>query len=219
MPIRINLLAEAQAAEESRRRDPVKRVVIAGLLVLAGMAVWSSTVQLKVMLANRELGQIQFQMDSHKNDYGTAMTNASKIAAVKIRISKLRQMSKCRMLQGNLLNALQKVSVDNVRLTGIKEAQDYDYLPPAKGRNGVITSPASVTEHITVTLFASDSSPNPGDQVGKFMDALSRQSYFHQMLRATNGIVLTSESSPQQDPSGRGFVSFSVDCHYPDQKR
>ena len=71
MPIRINLLAEVQTAEELRRRDPVKRVVVGGLLLLAAMAVWSSTVQLKVMLANRELGQAQFQLDSHKTDYDT----------------------------------------------------------------------------------------------------------------------------------------------------
>ena len=83
MPIRINLLAEAQSAEDMRRRDPVKRVVAGGILLLAGMAVWSSTVQLKVMMANRELGQVQFQLNSHKNDYDTAITNNAKMADMK----------------------------------------------------------------------------------------------------------------------------------------
>ena len=32
MPIRINLLAEAKAAEELRRHDPVKRVIFVGAL-------------------------------------------------------------------------------------------------------------------------------------------------------------------------------------------
>jgi hypothetical protein len=218
MPIRINLLAEAQAAEELRRRDPVKRVIVGGLLFLAVMAVWSSTVQLKVMLANRELGQAQFQLDSHKKDYDEALTNNAKIAATETQISALKKMSNSRMLQGNLLNALQKVSVDNVQLTAIKVNQTYDSIAGTKGPGGVATKP-SVTERIVVTLEARDSSPNPGDQVGRFMQTLAGQDYFKTMLDKTNGVVLTDESSPQQDQNGRNYVFFSVDCHFPDQKR
>ena len=215
MPIRINLLAETQAAEELRRRDPVKRVIVAGLLSLAVMAVWSSTVQLKVMMASRELGQAQFQLDSHKNDYDTAITNNAKIAAIKLKISALRQMSNSRMLQGNLLNALQKISVENVQLTHIKVDQAFVLNLPARGQIGKTT----VTEKTFVTLGARDSSANPGDQVGKLMDALSRQVYFRDMFVQTNSILLTDESAAQQDPNGANFVLFTVACHFPDQKR
>ena len=144
MPIRINLLAEAQAAEEMRRRDPVKRVVVGGILVLAAMAVWSSTVQLKVMMANRELGQAQFQIDSHKSDYDTAVTNNAKIQAIQLKLSALEKMANCRMLQGDLLNALQKVNVDNVQLTGIKVDQSY-VSSGGKGAGGV-PAKSTVTE-------------------------------------------------------------------------
>ncbi|HEV2330164.1 MAG TPA: hypothetical protein VGY56_15385 [Verrucomicrobiae bacterium] len=218
MPIRINLLAEAQAAEEMRRRDPVKRVVIGGVLLLAAMAVWSSTVQLKVMLANRELGQAQFRLDSHKNAYDAAITNNAKIAAIKLKISALNQLINCRMLQGNLLNALQKVSVDNVQMTGIRVDQAYAVSGGTKGKDGIPTK-SFVTERTVVTLTARDSSPNPGDQVGKFMQALARQDYFRGMLDKSNDVVLTDESSPQLDQSGRNYVSFSVECHFPDHKR
>ncbi|HEY1787502.1 MAG TPA: hypothetical protein VGJ73_05070 [Verrucomicrobiae bacterium] len=213
MPIRINLLAEEQAAEDLRRRDPVKRVVVGGVLLLAAMAVWSSTVQLKVMMANRELGQVQFQMDSHKSDYDLAVTNNAKIAASRLKISALQKMSNCRLLQGNLLNALQKVSVDNVQLTGIKV--DQTYAPSGTPKGGK----ASVTERVVVTLNARDSSSNPGDQVGKFMQALARQAYFQDSLNKTNGVILTDESSPQQDQGGKNYVLFSVECHFPEQKR
>lgn len=218
MPIRINLLAEEQAAEELRRRDPVKRVIVIGLLWVAGMAVWSSTVQLKVILASRELGQAQFQIDSHKTDYDMTVTNNAKIRAIRGKLAALEKMSNCRMLQGNLLNALQKVSVDNVALTAIKVDQAYALSGGTKGR-GSVASKSYVTEQIMVTLNARDSSPNPGDQVGKFMGALGRQDYFHQMLDKTNGVVLTDESSPQQDQFGKNYVSFSVECRFPDQKR
>jgi hypothetical protein len=216
MPIRINLLAEAQAAEEMRRRDPVKRVVVGGILVLAAMAVWSSTVQLKVMMANRELGQAQFQIDSHKSDYDTAVTNNAKIQAIQLKLSALEKMANCRMLQGDLLNALQKVNVDNVQLTGIKVDQSY-VSSGGKGAGGV-PAKATVTEKIDVKLDARDYSSNPGYQVGKFMQALAAQPYFQEMLSKTNGVVLTDESSPQQDQKGN-FVFFTVDCNFPDQKR
>ena len=215
MPIRINLLAEVQAAEELRRRDPVKRVIVAGLLLLAIMAVWGSAVQLKVMLASRELGQAQFQLDSHKADYANAITNNAKIAAIKLKISALQKMSNCRMLQGNLLNALQQISVGNVQLTRIKVDQSYILTTPPRGQTGK----TAVIEKTIVSLSARDSSSNPGDQVGKFMDALSRQVYFRDMLSKTNGILLTDESPAQQDGSGPNFVLFTLACHFPDQKR
>ena len=218
MPIRINLLAEAQAAEELRRRDPVKRVIACGILVLAAMPVCSSTVQLKVLLASRELGAAQFQLDANKNVYGSAVTNNARITAIGLKMSALDKMANCRMLQGNLLNALQKVSVDNVQLMGIKVDQSYA-SSGTKGSGSVAAKTTGVTEKVVVTLNARDFSYNPGDQVGKFMQALAREPYFQEMLSKTNGVLLTDESSPEQDQSGKTFVLFTVECHFPDQKR
>jgi hypothetical protein len=209
MPIHINLLAEAQAAEDLRRRDPVKRVIIGGVLVVAAMLAWSSVVQVKVMLANNQLSQVQFSVDSDSSAYHTAITNDIKIAAAKIKIAQLQKLVNARMLQGNLLNALQKVSVDYVALTGVRV--DQAYYQTAK--------PPSVTEQVVVVLNARDYSPNPGDQVGKFRDALAKESYFQDGLDRTNGIRLTDESAPQEDQSGKGFVSFTLECHFPEKKR
>ena len=55
MPIRINLLAEQQAAEEERRRDPVKRGIYAGVALLVLMVLWVAVTQLKVSAARTEL--------------------------------------------------------------------------------------------------------------------------------------------------------------------
>jgi hypothetical protein len=52
MPIRLNLLAEAQAAEDFRRRDPVKRGIGLAALLVALMLVFSSFLQLRATLAN-----------------------------------------------------------------------------------------------------------------------------------------------------------------------
>lgn len=44
MPIRLNLLAEAQAMEEMRRRDPVKRAIWVGSLLVAVALAWAGYV-------------------------------------------------------------------------------------------------------------------------------------------------------------------------------
>jgi hypothetical protein len=212
MPIYLNLLAEAQTAEDLRRRDPVKRVIIGGLLVVALMLAWSSFLQLKVMMANRELGQAQFQIDTHTNAYETVLTNTAKIVSTKMKIEKLQKLTNARMLQGNLLNALQMVTVDNVQLMNVKVNQDFI------GTGGGKQAPG-VTERTVVNLDARDYSVNAGDQVGKFSAALARQAYFRDMLDKTNGIRLAGESSPQQDQSGKTFVLFTLECHFPDKKR
>jgi hypothetical protein len=208
MPIHLNLLAEAQVAEDLRRRDPVKRVIIGGVLIVAVMLAWSSIVQVKVMLANSDLSQAQFAVDSNNSAYQTAITNNFKIAAAKLKISQLQKLVNARLLQGNVMNALQKVSVDYVELTGLRV--DQSYYPSSK--------PSSVTEQVVVTLNAKDYSNNP-DQVGKFRDALARESYLQSMLDKTNGIRLTDESAPQSDGSGKSFVSFTLECHFPDIRR
>jgi hypothetical protein len=55
MPIKINLLAEAQIAEDLRRSDPVKRAIFIGALLVALALVWSSSLQLEAMIAKSEL--------------------------------------------------------------------------------------------------------------------------------------------------------------------
>jgi hypothetical protein len=210
MAIRINLLAEAQAAEDLRRRDPVKRVIIFGVLLVAAMLVWSGSLQLKVIVANRNMSSVQYQIDVETNAYQTALSNNAKIAETKKKIAQLQKLTETRLLEGDLLNALQKVTVDNVQLMRIKVSQSFIQ------RSG---KTPSVTERTSVTLDARDSSANPGDQVGKFKAALAAYPYFRDMLDATNNIALTDESSPQTDPAGKNFVLFTLECQFPDKTR
>ena len=212
MPIRINLLAEAQAAEDLRRRDPIKRLIVIGILAVAGMLVWGSALQLKVMMANRDLTAVQFEIDTSTNLYQMALTNNMLIAADKMKLVELKKLTSARLLQANLLNALQKVSVDNVQLTHLKV--DQQFIPNTqKGKT------ESITEKTVVTLDARDSSANPGDQVAKFKAALATQTYFKDMLDRTNGIRLADESAPQQDTDGKNYVSFQLQCYFPDKTR
>ena len=62
MPIRVNLLAEAQAAEQERRQDPVKRAGLVGALLVMIVLGWASTLQFKIMASKNELSALEVKL-------------------------------------------------------------------------------------------------------------------------------------------------------------
>ena len=222
MPIRINLLAEAKAAEELRRHDPVKRVIFVGSLAVALTLVWSSSLQLQTMLSKKEVSDRQTEIAARTNEFQHVLTDQKKITAAKEKLNALKKMTNSRFLEGNLLNALQKVTVDGVRLTRLKVDQDYfpaAGTPSQTNKNGVILGrPSTVTEKIVVWLDARDSSANPGDQVNKFKEAVASQSYFKATLNKTNGVQLINLSAPQA-VDGKTCVLFTLKCNFPEYVR
>jgi len=223
MPIRINLLAEALIAEDLRRRDPAKRAIFGGALLVALALVWSSSLMLKEMLAKKDLNQVQGAIQSHTNEYDRIMASTKTIADAENKLQSLKKLSDARFLQGSLLNGLQQTCVPNVQLTRLRVDQDYIYTEGTASqttRNGVISGrPPTITERVMVTLDAKDSSANPGDQVNKFTDAVAQQSYFQSMLDKTNGVRLANLSAPQTGFDGKPYVSFTLECRYPNQTR
>ena len=222
MPIRINLLAEAKAAEELRRHDPVKRVIFVGALLVALTLVWSSSLQLENMMAKSALSERQTEITSRTNEFQHVLSDQRKIGDAKQKLDALKKMTNSRFLQGNLLNALQQINVDGVQLLRIKVDQDYFAKAGTQSqtnRNGVILGrPNTVTEKIVVWLDAMDSSANPGDQVNKFKEAVADQPYFKSSLNKTNGVQLINLSAPQVI-NGKPSVLFTVKCNFPDHTR
>jgi len=222
MPIRINLLAEAKAAEELRRHDPVKRVIFVGALCVALTLVWSSSLQLENMLAKKEVSDRQMEIAARTNEFQHVLLEQKKTAAANEKLMALKKMTNSRFLEGNLLNALQQVTVDGVQLTRLKVDQDYLYTAGTASqttKSGVITGrPGTITEKIIVWLDARDSSANPGDQVNKFKEAVANQSYFKTMLNKTNGVQLINLSAPQAI-DGKPCVLFSLKCNFPEHTR
>jgi hypothetical protein len=211
MPIHLNLLAETQAADELRRRDPVKRLIFAGMLVVVLILVWWSWLQLRVMVANANLSRVEAQIQSHTNAYQVVLVNEKKITEAKANLTALQKLANNRFLQGNLLNALQDATVPGVQLVRLVVSQTY---VAAQGGNAKTNGP--VTEKVVVSLDAQDLSSDPGDQVNKFKDVISQVPYFKSVLGKTNVIRLTNLSAPQADPSGKPCVLFTLQCTYPD---
>ena len=225
MPIRLNLLAEAQAAEAARRRDPVKRAIWAAVLIIVVILVWSSSLQLKAILINGDVSSLQSQIKSHTNDYRAVLDDQNKIADIKHKLQELQRLSANRLLQGTLLEALQHSTVDDIQLMRFSVDQTYIRIEGTKSRTNdakvfIPGKPATQTERILLTLEGADSSANPGDQLNKYKDALASNPYFKQVLVKTNAISLRNLAPPQISPlTGKRSAIFTLECRYPEKTR
>jgi len=224
MPIRLNLLAETQAAEEMRRRDPVKRGIWLGSLLAVAMLVWSGSIYFKTLVAKHGLSQIESQIAKGTNDYRLVLENLRKTDNVKNKLASLDRLATNRFLQGNLLDALQHISLEDVQLMRIKVDQLYaptEEVKPKTNSEGHITmgKPATVKETIVLTLEARDSSPVPGDQINKFREAISTNSYFQSTLSKTNAVRLAWRGPITTQPDSRPFLLFTLECRYPENSR
>jgi hypothetical protein len=225
MPIRLNLLAEAQAAEDARRRDPVKRAVWMSALIIVLILVWISSLQLKAILVNSEVSRLEGQVNSHTNEYRGILDSQNKSADIKYKLDALRSLSARRLLQGTLLNAFQQTTVEDVQLIHLGVDQLYTLAEGTRthtnDNNVVIPGrPATATEKIVVNLEGVDSSSYPGDQVNRFKDALATNTYFKEMLARTNAVSLKNLSAPQVAPvTGKACVIFTLECRYPEKTR
>ena len=130
MPIRLNLLAEAQALEELRRRDPVKRAIqgaaCVGLLLLA----WAGSLQFEAMMAKVNLSRMETRLASHAKDFHQVLDNQKSLAEANQKLIALHQFSTNRFLQGSLLNAMQQAALADVQLTRFHCEQTY--VPAAR---------------------------------------------------------------------------------------
>lgn len=223
MPIRINLLAEARALEELRRRDPVKRVVLAGVLVVLILIAFSSWLQLQVMIVKGEANRVEGQIATRSRDFQQVLDDQRNLTDVTYRLGMLHQMATNRLLYGTLLNALQQTTLEDVQLTRLRTEQNYVLIEGVKAKTNASNKvtparPAAVTERVVLSLEARDSGSNPGDQVNKFKQAMADAAYFRGFMSKTNEFRLTSLSPPQA-MDGKPFVQFGLECRYPERTR
>ncbi len=224
MPIRINLLAESQAEEDLRRRDPVKRSVIGGALLIAVGLVWFSSIWAESLWASRQLTSIETEIQTRTNDFSQVLSNQKKANDATRRLDALQKLSASRFLQGNLLESMQKLYVPNVQITRLRVDQNYAATPgtpPVTNSVGVIPGrPGIATERVLLTLDAKDSSPNPGDQINHFKESLAGPEFLKPIMEKTNSVRLSSPpSAPQSIADGKFFVLFTVECRLADKTR
>jgi hypothetical protein len=226
MPIRINLLAEAQAAEELRRKDPVKRAILAGSVIVVLVLSWGSKLQFQIISSKGELKGLEGKWTSIEQNYQDAVESKRKSIEVESKLSALQQLRTNRFLWGNALDAFQQTlsGVDDIQVVRLKTEQSYYQSEDLKVKtaDGKQTGGKSTlaTEKIGMVIDAVDSGAQPGNQVSRFKEAIANVPYFQSSLAKTNGVRLTSLSAPMAGPLGRNpYVMFTLQCYFPEKVR
>jgi hypothetical protein len=219
MPIKINLLAEAQEIEELKRRDPVKRFILVGVVLVFIILAWSSSLMVKIMMVKGEVANLEREVQAKESSHKQILENQKAVAELRNRIAALNQLAADRFLIGTMLNALQTNTVDNVQLTRIKLDQVYTLIPEVKAKDkSQKPKPATVKENVTLTLTARDKSPTPGDGVSGFQAVLSKDAYFLSVLDQ-KGFRLTHLGAAQTDLDGRPYVQMTLEGRFPEKIR
>ncbi len=225
MPIRINLLAESQALEDQRRRDPVKRAILLGVFLGVGLLAWSGWLQARAFKDKLALNALEAQIRSHTNEFLVVMENKKKLDDINQKLNALHQLTTTRLLNGNILNALQHTIIDDVQLVRLKTQHEYAPTEEVKAKTNSVGraipgKPATITEKVTLILEARDSSPNPGDQVNKYQESIADCSYFQKLLGKTNAVRLKEYGTRSQGgEGGKPYVPFTLECRFPEKTR
>jgi hypothetical protein len=221
MPIRLNLFAEDQALEALRRRDPVKRAIIVGVVLVIGMLGWASILMFKTMAAKNEVSIVDGRMKAQTNAYLAIVNSEKKLADTTHKLQALHILATNRFLNGTLMDALQRNVVDNVQVTHLRVNQTYIYheeVKPKDEEDKRAPKPATVDEKISLALDATDTSMN-GEGATHFQNVLAAAPYFQRTLARTNGFRLKSIGAPQVDASGKSFSTFTLEAYLPEKTR
>lgn len=125
MPIQINLLAERQSAEEMRRKDPVKRAAFAGVALIILFAGWAGLLQFSVRAARSDLSFQESELKRLEEASKAAKLQQNGAAEGEGRLRALDRYSTNRFFWGNVLDAVQRLAVENVRLVEISGEHLY----------------------------------------------------------------------------------------------
>lgn len=225
MPIRINLLAEAHAAEEERRKDPVKRGSYVAAALVGLTLIWGAALQVKLVAARGRLSALDVKWKAIEKDYQVAVDAQRKNIEIEQKLMALHQMNTNRFLWGNVLNGLQQTmaGMDDVQVVKFKGDQSYVVTEGTPNRtNGTVIIPGkapTATEKVSLIIEARDTSPQ-ARRIRAFKDAIAGVQYFKDSLEKTNGVRLLNQSAPQPDPNNREpFVMFSLQCSFPEKTR
>jgi hypothetical protein len=226
MPIRINLLAEAQATDELRRRDPVKRAIYVASCLVVMVLVWASSLQVKILADKARLTSQESRRDLKTNEYAQVQNNQEKLFEVNEKLGALNRLAVNRFLNGTMMDSLMHSTVDGIQITKLRTEQGYEVLAEIKPvkDEGRIVNPgrkAGSVERDKLVLNARDASANPGDtQINVFRDTLAHTPYFLAQQITTNNILLRDLSAPQLDAdTGKPYVNFTLECTYPEHAR
>lgn len=222
MPIRINLLAEAQAAEEMRRKDPVKRAIWIGGFFVCIVLLWILKLQFDIFFEQKDFQTKADRWESIKSKYGAVTNNMIQIGQIDQKLAALDRLTTNRFLWAPVMNALQKTMVDNVQVTSLRSEQLYSKEPDHDVGSGSshVHIPGAVVEKISLYIDGKDDNPEAQDY-NKFKESLCNSDFFVKALGRSDGFILDGTlSTPAADPAdpSKQFVNFSLASHFPEHR-
>jgi hypothetical protein len=223
MAIRINLLAEAQAAEEMRRKNPVKLAVWIGSFLVAVVLLWILELQLEITVSKNTYNAVEQSWKDDNTRYAAVTNNMAKVAQMDQRLQALDRLSTNRFFWAPVLNALQQTMINGIQVMRVTGVQKYS-LEDAKVLGAGASAkriPGATVEGISLYIDAKDFDPND-QNYNKFKETLCNFGYFVKSLGRKDGFVLDGTlSAPTMEASDprRQFVVFRLASHWPEVKR
>jgi hypothetical protein len=213
MPIRINLLAEQQAAEEMRRRDPVKRALWIGGALVALVLLWILSLQLKINFAKGDLKNLDATLKRVEETSKEVIEEKKLLDETERRIEGLQKFATNRYFWATTLDVLQQIPMENIKLMELTAKQKYitnaptkfstlnilvPYTPPAPfWKFWVSAPPAGQLETLALTQFSALTNKPPFTTIKPgFTTKLSRS-----LTNADNTVTMKVESSTVQSIS------------------
>ena len=224
MPIRINLLAEAQATEEARRRDPVKRGIWIGVFLVFLVLLYIGKLYADIIIESIAYDRLNDRWKKISPNSMAVSTNLAKIATIDRRLAELDRLSTNRFYWGTLLNALQQSVIDDIQVTSFRGVQEYSVTNAiaAKTSDGATTPriPGTSVERITILIDGKDW--NYGQQAyDKYRQILSTHEFFARFSGSRGFRLASTLGAPMSDPlnPARSFLTFTLECRFKEVAR
>jgi hypothetical protein len=219
VPIKIDLLADARDLEEARHKNPLKRAIwIAGFFVFL-VLLWMLKLGGDIYFAHEDYSRIRERSADISAQYADATNNQVEIIKADYKINSLNQLSTNRFFWAPVLSALERSTVNDIRVTRVSGTQTYTQdsraVPPGSGK---ADTPGCIVEKISLNIQAVDTSPNER-ATSKYKDSLNNCDYFSNILKQRDDFVLgdvlrlPATTAPDQP---RQPVTFVLIAHFPE---
>lgn len=224
MPIRINLLAEHFELEEQKRRDPVKRAIMAAVVLASAVVLYCVMVVVQAKAVESTLNSKQEEYRKIEGKFKEAMRNNQLRSEINAKLDALELLAAERFLWAPSHSALQFSMIPNIQLTKISTEQKFQItnsIPDTTDNRGNRKpgKKGGASEEIVLNIEGKDYGKPGADNHLAYQRALADYSFFKTNLIA-DGIRLTRQDPHTIDPeTQRPFSSFSFACTFPKRFR
>lgn len=211
MPIKINFLAEEQAAEDLRRRDPIKRAIYVALGVVVLLLIWAGVNWSGLSQLDGTIKSLKDEQAGLEKPAKETETNKKKVADARNNIEMLKKLAANRPLWSPVLDTLQRALVDDVQILRLRVDQNYQITPavvPPKD-SGIKGKPATSKQIIVMTIEAQDSSPKL-DNYNRFREQLAIG--LREQMGANGTVLLKTLNPARENEEGKKYQTFSLEC-------